>query len=156
MNELHGPAIFFLSSCSRASFGERLTPRHAIKASPLPTLFIIGDNGWLDCDNIDESYGYWQKHLFDYHERADLNWRPLGANVGRNADFPEFFAFKLDGILFLGRALPSTQNFYNKFTYRQFEKYLKTNADATRAQIAANAGKIRAVVIFGHNVSKIL
>ena len=31
------------------------------EASPLPTFFIIGDNGWLDCDNYDESYSYWKK-----------------------------------------------------------------------------------------------
>ena len=24
------------------------------ESSPLPTLFVIGDNGWLDCDNPDE------------------------------------------------------------------------------------------------------
>lgn len=101
------------------------------EASPLPTFFIIGDNGWLDCDNYDESYSYWKKvgplvfvflyidyggslstneltwklsqHLFTFHSRTDLDWPPLGAAVNHNPDYPEFFAFKLEDILFLGR-----------------------------------------------------
>ena len=31
------------------------------EASPVPVFFVIGDNGWLDCDNFDESYSYWEK-----------------------------------------------------------------------------------------------
>ena len=37
----------------------------------MPTFFIPGDNGWLDCADADEAYGFWTQHLFPFN---DIHW----------------------------------------------------------------------------------
>ena len=54
-------------------------------ASPLPALFVIGDNEWLDCAGdgtaAAASHAHWRKHLLPFHARQDLGWaRPLVAS----------------------------------------------------------------------------
>ncbi|EJK55704.1 hypothetical protein THAOC_24535 [Thalassiosira oceanica] len=114
-------------------------------SSPLPTLFVIGDNGWLDCDNPDESYGYWKEHLFDFHSRSDLNWPPLGTSVERDPVYPEFFSFELESILFVGQGLPASRN-----PRGDYEEYLVQNAAYARAKIEESS-QTRALVLLGHS-----
>ncbi|KAL7529205.1 hypothetical protein ACHAXR_002847 [Thalassiosira sp. AJA248-18] len=122
------------------------------ESSPLPTFFVIGDNGWLDCGvgNADESFTYWEKHLLPFHERTDLNWPELGTTVTRHPGHPEFFAFFVDNILFLGQGLPVAQP-ENMPDSDEWKKYLDANENWTREHFVLYAEQMRAAVIFSHS-----
>jgi len=124
--------------------------------SPLPTLFVIGDNEWLDCENgnaANESFAYWEEYLLPFHERQRLIVTaagnvttaattttttvvvpPLDANVTRHPDHPEIYSFAIDGVLFLGQGLPwpHPENTPNDDEWR---KYLMVNANWTRERL---------------------
>lgn len=119
------------------------------ESSPVPTFFIPGDNGWLDCADADEAYTLWEQYLFEYNTRTDLNWPALPSAVSRHENHPELFAFLLEDVLFLGQGLPGTgRDTVNAWTPRG--DYLAANAAWTKLHFAANAGNMAAVVIFGH------
>lgn len=120
--------------------------------SPVPTFFVMGDNGWLDCADADESYSFWREHLFPFNERQDLNWPSLEATVTRHATTPELFEFLLDGVLFLGQSLPgSGKDLVHEWSV-DWDSYMYINSEWTKDRLAANADATNAVVIFGHSM----
>ena len=123
------------------------------ESSPIPTLFVIGDNGWLDCDNPEESYELWKKHLFFYEERQDLNWPPLGADVVHHSNHSEFWSFELDKVLFIGQGLPAPQPGNVDEESEEWQDYMTANAEWTAYNLEKGADRARAVVIFGHALS---
>lgn len=118
------------------------------ESSPVTTFFIPGDNGWLDCDDADAAHAFWKSYLFGYNER-NLGWPGLGAAVVRDETHPEFFAFLMDGVLFLGQGLPGTGR-DTDHAWNDWSAYMRANARWTEANFAANAANMRAAVIFGH------
>jgi len=129
--------------------------------SPVPTFFIPGDNGWLDCSNVNEAYSFWEKHLFYFNERTDLGWPGLGASNGvhRWDSFPadvertttrsELFSFLLDSVLFIGLSLPGSGR-SGGHNWDPIDELLADNVQWTQENFAAYADEMDAVVLFGH------
>jgi len=132
------------------------------ESSRVTTFFIPGDNGWLDCFDATEAYGYWEKHLFNFNERTDLGWPSFPATVNRWASFPpgvdrssrrsEFFSFLLDNVLFIGLSLPDVgRNKDNEWHPR--DGLTKDNIEWTRDNFEEHARVMKAVVLFGHDAT---
>ena len=106
----------------------------------------------MDCGEgtADESFTHWENHLLPFNERTDLEWPPLGANVVRHPDHPEFFSFVLDNVLFLGQGLPVPQS-HNMPDPEEWNTYLEANINWTKQHFQSNANTMRAAVIFSHS-----
>lgn len=118
--------------------------------APMTTFFIPGDNGWLDCFDADDAYGYWKRYLFRFNDRSDLGWPTFPATVSRDTDRPELFSFLLRKILFLGQGLPgSGRDPENAWTPR--DDMLADNAKWTEYNFDRYGADMKAAVIFGHS-----
>ena len=113
----------------------------------VPTFFTMGDNAWLDCENVDESYTFWKKHLLTFDERTDLAWPELGATVSRNQGHIEMFSFVLNEVLVIGQGLPGRGR-SNDHAWNKWEDYLDENARWMEKSFAEN--EFKAVLICGH------
>lgn len=123
------------------------------ESSPVPAFFVIGDNGWLDCENPEESYELWNNHLFFYEERTDLKWPPLGADVIHHSNYSEFWSFELDKVLFIGQGLPAPRHGNVDVESDEWQDYMTANAEWTAYNLEKGANQALAVVIFGHSLS---
>ncbi|KAL7548823.1 hypothetical protein ACHAWF_012083 [Thalassiosira exigua] len=106
----------------------------------------------MDCGDgahADDAFRHWETHLLSYHERTDLNWPPLGADVARHPDRPEFASFVLGEVLFVRQGLPWPRE-DNLPDRRAWRKYMKANVDWMESSYDANKEGIRAMVIFAH------
>mmetsp|Transcript_28735 Transcript_28735/g.51968 ORF Transcript_28735/g.51968 Transcript_28735/m.51968 type:complete len:189 (-) Transcript_28735:195-761(-) len=63
---------------------------------------------------------------------------------------PSFFAFLLEGVLFLGQGLPVPQP-QNMPDPDEWDNYLEANANWTREHFVANVEQMRAAVILSHS-----
>jgi hypothetical protein len=119
------------------------------ESSSVPTFFMVGDNGWLDCADADESYTFWKKHLLTFHDRTDLGWPELGATVKHSEDHAEFFAFVMQDVLIVGQGLPGKGKGDANHAWNDWDAYLDANVDWTRKAFAEN--NFKAVVICGNS-----
>jgi hypothetical protein len=116
--------------------------------SHVPTFFSMGDNAWLDCEDVDESYSFWEKHLLTFDERKDLDWPELGATVSRNEDHIEMYSFVLKDVLVIGQGLPGEGRGVDH-AWVQYNVYLDENARWLEKSFAEN--EFKAVVINGNS-----
>jgi len=126
--------------------------------SPVTTFFIPGDNTWVDCADVDLAYRNWNKHLFHYNTRTDLNWPTLRTTVYR--DHPtrhELFAFSLEDMLFLGLSLPGTARNDEQFTEGAGSSSDRTQLHRDNEEWTTRwfekypTDEIKAIVIFAHD-----
>jgi hypothetical protein len=116
--------------------------------SSVSVFFSMGDNAWLDCANVDESYTFWKKHLLTFNDRKDLGWPEIGATVSRNEDHIEMYSFVLKDVLIIGQGLPG-EGWSTNHTWALWNVYLDENARWLEKSFAEN--KFRAVVICGNS-----
>lgn len=118
-----------------------------LKAGPLPTLVIPGDNDWFDCSDRKASLSYFQSHL----TMMDQDWHHDLAIV-RHAEHPELLAMEHDGILFLSihlinaRIMDESQKVWKDRMMRN-QEWVKQQLDhyfATKF--------IRGIIILGHSL----
>ena len=114
----------------------------------VPTIFSMGDNAWLDCEDPDESYTFWKKHLLTFNERKDLGWPELGATVSRNEDHIEMYSFVLKDVLVIGQGLPG-EGWSDDHAWNQWNVYLDENARWMEKSFAEN--EFKAVIICGNS-----
>lgn len=124
-------------------------------SSPVPTFFIPGDNGWTDCHNIDDAFGYNEQHLLHFIERNGmLSWANLPGKINRSEQRMELFSFVIDNVLFLGQNLPGGWSEPNEKLVRgQWPQLLSDNLNWTKYNFDKYGNDINAVVIFGHSSS---
>ena len=117
-------------------------------ASSVPTFFSMGDNAWLDCENVDESYTFWKKHLLTFNEREDLGWPSLGATVSRNENHIEMYSFVLKDVLVIGQGLPG-EGWSEDHAWNLWNVYLDENARWMEKSFVEN--EFKAVIICGNS-----
>mmetsp|Transcript_31930 Transcript_31930/g.66945 ORF Transcript_31930/g.66945 Transcript_31930/m.66945 type:complete len:535 (+) Transcript_31930:125-1729(+) len=139
------------SACTETLYEDIAT---IFESSPVPTFFVIGDNEWYDCGETlaDTSMAHWSEHLLSFHERNDLDWPPVDANVTHHPDHPEMYSFFLDDVLFLGQGLPTPQ-LVNMPSPDEWENYLRDNVHWTRKHFSQNSQRMKAAVIMAHSSS---
>ena len=116
--------------------------------SHVPTFFSMGDNAWLDCEDVDESYTFWEKHLLTFNERTDLGWSDLGATVSRNDDHGEMYSFVLKDVLVIGQGLPGEGRSVDH-AWERWNVYLDENARWMEQSFEMN--EFKAVIICGNS-----
>lgn len=144
----------------------------------MPTFFIPGDNGWLDCADADEAYGFWTQHLFPFNdihwETSDLktvagpgaegtsNYIVERSSITRNEGQKrtELFSIYIKDreILFIGLSLPGSgkgNGYEDKLAGRS--QLQQDNIDWVESQLfnystAPDYG-VSGVVIVGHAIS---
>ena len=142
------------------SFGGPIRPRPCpeylyedvatiFEKSHVTTFFSMGDNGWLDCEDPDESYTFWKKHLLTFNDRKDLGWPELGATVSRNEDHIEMYSFVLKDVLMIGQGLPG-EGWSEDHAWNLWNVYLDENARWLEKSFAEN-NNFKAVIICGNS-----
>ena len=119
-----------------------------LRAGPLPTLVIPGDNDWFDCPDREASFSHFSTHLTG----LDRDWNHQLPLV-RHAKHPELFAMEQNGILFLSIHLinaPIKDESPNLWADR-----MQRNQDWVTHTLDAYFSKssmIRGVVVLGHSL----
>eukprot|EP00986_Skeletonema_menzelii_P006159 scaffold2330_cov136-Skeletonema_menzelii.AAC.10 len=116
--------------------------------SHVPTFFSMGDNAWLDCEDVDEAYKFWEKHLLTFDERKDLGWPELGTTVSRNEDHIEMYSFVLKDVLVIGQGLPGEGRGVDH-AWTLWNVYLDENARWLEKSFAEN--EFKSVIIVGNS-----
>ncbi|KAL7438905.1 hypothetical protein ACHAXM_006483 [Skeletonema potamos] len=116
--------------------------------SSVSVFFSLGDNEWLDCANVDESYTFLKRHLLTFNDRKDLRWPELGATVSRNEDHIEMYSFVLKDVLIIGQGLPG-EGWSTDHAWTQWNVYLDENVKWLEKSFAEN--NFKAVVICGNS-----
>ncbi|HYM81404.1 MAG TPA: DNRLRE domain-containing protein, partial [Candidatus Limnocylindria bacterium] len=112
-----------------------------LKALAVPAYVIPGDNEWNDCSNPSQAWGYWVEHLGDFEQNF------CGAPATqRQSVRHENFAFVKNGVLFVGINLVGG----SAISSSEWNTRLLQDADWVSQQLEANAGQVRAAVVFGH------
>ncbi|MEZ5980673.1 MAG: metallophosphoesterase [Planctomycetota bacterium] len=106
-----------------------------------PVFIIPGDNEWNDCDDPDEAWAFWWQHL----QALDESW-PDAPAAARQPERLENFAFVERGVLFVGINLVGGA----VHDIAEWQTRLAQDADWVEGQLAAHAGELYAVVVFGH------
>lgn len=121
--------------------------------------FIVpGDNGWLDCANDQEAFGWWDEHLFHLNERNDTEWASdFSSTVNRwdamrSTYRPQFFSFIIETVLFIGFGLPGPQNVgeWGKYSQQRMELE-QDNIEWLHKNIQEYDESFDAVVLLTHN-----
>ncbi len=72
------------------------------RRSPIPVIFVVGDNEWNDQPDPDASWPLWEKDFMRHYEAY-----PNGPKVARQEGYPENIAWMEDGVLLIGINLVS-------------------------------------------------
>jgi hypothetical protein len=114
-----------------------------LKAGPLKTFVLAGDNDWADCPNITQGLEFYHKY-FDFFENHWLtNATTFPMQVEHNTTFPEMWKFNYNGILFISIQLIDSKNLMTDWEPRM-------NANIQWILTALKDTELSAVVIFGH------
>ena len=115
--------------------------------SPLPTFILPGDNDWADCEDPDTALTRWSNTFLNFEENwSDINHVPK--RVKRQSDREENFAFKYDGVLFLGFNIIGGEETWEN-TYEWSTRFQDCYYFAEE-KINEQDDSLRAVIFFGH------
>ena len=139
-----------ITACAENAFTDFRT---MLLKSPLPVLVLAGDNDYLDCPNLEESYSYFTE-TFSTIETNWTNRLPPGIEelaINRWwGQRPEMFSFVEDGILFLStNLLNAAAEFINT---TEWNSRMNDSAAWVRAEreAAFEQHDVRGVVMFTH------
>ena len=109
--------------------------------STVPVLFIPGDNEWNDCEDPDEAWGFWWKHLHQF----EAFW-PNAPVVERQALREENFAWVSHQVLLIGINLVGGK----KINPTAWDLRLAQDAEWVTDQLDSKKDAVVLAIIFGH------
>ncbi len=145
----YSPAEFFVhvgdiksggASCDLSVYTKVAT---YLRASQIPVFIIPGDNEWIDCANPDQAWGYWVSTFMNFDRGFCGN-----PNAEHQMIRQENFAFVKKGVLIIGINMPGGSGGSPAWNQR-----LQDNADWVTQQFQSQGSKVRAAVIFGHELN---
>lgn len=149
------------SSCDESMY---MRIARIFSQTAIPTFFVPGENGWLDCTNGDEAYAHWSRHLFRFNEQSgrpqlDPNrYEVRRSRIRRDASTvrSELFSIHMKDrrILMIGLSLPGQGRGYALET--SVQGYLELMQDNIRwiegLLSEYQWADLQGVVLCGHSV----
>ncbi len=111
-----------------------------LQRSKTPAFILPGDNEWNDCEDPEQAWQYWRKHLF----QLDQHWNAWP--VQRQPERQENFRFQRGGVLFIGINLVGGR-VHDAAEWRR--RHLD-DLHWIQKSLDSDGRKTRAVVVLGH------
>lgn len=128
------------SLCARSVYSDASS---TLKASPLPTFVLPGDEDWNNCPRPSTALTYWREHLGQFEQNFQLDQLP---NIDHPLNREESFSFFKDGLLLLGLNLVDG----NVQSEREWSERHVQNVQYTEQQLHNYQHELKAVILFGH------
>uniref|UniRef100_A0A7S0PWM6 Calcineurin-like phosphoesterase domain-containing protein n=1 Tax=Asterionellopsis glacialis TaxID=33640 RepID=A0A7S0PWM6_9STRA len=118
-------------------------------AASVPTLFVMGDNEYNDCNNPSQAYNFWLDYFETYYEE---HWeKNKDVKVKHQNERPENWAFVSKRILFVGINLVGGR----KHDVDEWATRFQNNLDWVEKTHNDNKDKADAIFIFAHASPKL-
>ena len=128
------------SLCARSVYSDASS---TLKASPLPTFILPGDEDWNNCPRPSTALNYWREHLAQFEQNFSLDQLP---NIDHPLNRQESFSLFKDGLLFLGLNLVDG----NVQSEREWSERHVQNVQYTEQLLHNYQHEVKAVILFGH------